>query len=166
MGRASFITVLGRRPRSHSSVNSFITSESAVSPGRGVSATAAFTNGGEPGGQSTGAVGQSEDLRMGVAENFCNLSKACRISAAESPRLEPRAISAVVGDEFTRFILKSFPPRPVRRATHPPRTPDESRADASVCWPVTRRAAAAGASAAHHRPAPGKRAQACASATP
>ena len=56
--------------------------------------TTAFTNFGEPGGQSTGDVCQSEDLRIGASENFCSRAIASKMICRESPRFEPSATKA------------------------------------------------------------------------
>src|SRR5207248_2487888 len=66
----SFTTVFGLRPNSRSNSWSFPSSDSGVSPIKGVNPTIALTNFGEPGGQSTGPVSQSEDLSSGPSESF------------------------------------------------------------------------------------------------
>jgi len=54
-------------------------------------------NFGESGGQSTGDVCQSEDLKMGESEKSCNRASALRIIGCESPRFEPSATKAHAG---------------------------------------------------------------------
>ena len=85
---------LAERPNSFSSARSFLSSDSGVSPFRGTSPTTAFTKFGDPGGQFTGDVCHSEDLRIGWSEKFCSRAIASKMICRESPRLEPSATTA------------------------------------------------------------------------
>ncbi len=96
-GRGSFGTILVCRPNSFSSTRSFCSNDSGVSPSRASKPTTAFTNSGEPGGQSTGEVCHNEDLRIGRSEQFCSRTIASRMIRRESPRLEPNATNASFG---------------------------------------------------------------------
>jgi hypothetical protein len=104
-GRGSLRTCLGRRPKSFSIARNFASRLSGVSPGPGTSATTAFTNGGEPGGQSTGEVCQREDFESGAVESCCTCSIAARRIPEESPRFEPSATNAFGTVDVTRLIL-------------------------------------------------------------
>ena len=84
------------RPNSFSSLRSFSSNDSGVSPVLAARPTTAFTNGGESGGQFTGDVCQSEDLRIGWLEKFCSRAIASKTIWRESPRLEPSATNASV----------------------------------------------------------------------
>ena len=81
----------------------------AVSSFRGTRPTTAFTNIGEPGGQSTGDVCQSEDLRIGRSEKFCSRAIASKMIRRESPRLEPNAtMTNLSRSRVRRLIISPF----------------------------------------------------------
>ena len=114
-GRGSLSTDFGWRPNSFCSACSLTSSVSGVSPARGHRPTAAFTNGGEPGGQSTGEVCHSEDLSTGFADNSANRSIASRRMFCESPRFDPRAINTNVAAEAGRLIFCDWMSRDLSR---------------------------------------------------
>jgi hypothetical protein len=109
-GLASFRTFFTCRPNAFSMPCSCRSNVSGVSFSFGASATAAFTNGGEPGGQSTGKVCQSDDFRIGAAESRCSSSNASRMSWTDLPRLDPSATRATVSCFTTSPLLVYFKP--------------------------------------------------------
>lgn len=92
--RGSFKSFFGVLPNSFSSTFNFCIKDSGVSPVLGTKATAAFTNFGESGGQSTGDVCHNEDCKSGSSENFWSCAMASRTVFCEAPRFEPRATIA------------------------------------------------------------------------
>src|SRR5581483_7598457 len=100
-GRASFNTCFGLRPNTFSNSCNFPSSDSGVSPARGFRATTAFTNGGDPGGQSTGLVSQSDDAFTGSSDRSPNRAIARRMAPWGFPRFAPNAMMAT--SSFTSF---------------------------------------------------------------
>jgi len=93
-GRGSFKTFLGCRPNSFSMACSLTSRVSGVSSARGVNPTTAFTNCGEPAGQSTGLVCHREDLRIGPSDSSWSRRIARRTLPFASPTFAPNATNA------------------------------------------------------------------------
>ena len=100
-GRGSLSTVFGRRPNSRSKCWSQSNTDSGDSAAPTDIITAALRNGGDPGGQSTGADLQNEDCFTGPTAFSANRRIASRRIASESPRLEPRAITTLGSESRT-----------------------------------------------------------------
>ena len=88
--RASFNTCLGRRPNSTSKACSWASNDSGDSPALTCKPAQAFTKGGDPGGQSTGVLCQSEERTRGASDSCCNRARAASRVGGESPRFYPR----------------------------------------------------------------------------
>jgi len=82
------------RPNSASRTCSLRRRDWGVSSARGQSPAMALTKDGDPGGQSTGVVRQSDERSSGASDSICSRSNARRRISFESPRLEPRATKA------------------------------------------------------------------------
>ncbi len=93
-GRGSLRTCFGRRPNAFSRACNLASNDSGVSPARGTNPTTAFTKAGDPGGQSTGEVCQSEDRKRGPSDSSPRSIIPSRIFPWESPRFAPSATIA------------------------------------------------------------------------
>jgi hypothetical protein len=71
-------------------------------------ATTAFTKTGDSGGQSTGAVCQSEDRRKGFSDTPSNRLIACRMFSWASPRFAPKAMIAHLSTLDVRLWTLDF----------------------------------------------------------